>query len=277
MIMIQYQNNDITVFQSALYQTTSIVLQTEEMVLIVDPNWLPGEIDDIRGYVNSIRGDRDTYLLFTHGDFDHIIGYKAFPGAITIGSKELSSHPQKEHKLTLIRQFDSKNYIQRKYPVEFPEIEVIISRDAHQLIVGDTTLTFYKAPGHTSDGLFTVIEPLGIFIAGDYLSNFELPFIYHSAKEYKQTLKTVQHIFDHHSIKMLVPGHGQATMDYDEMKRRLEMASDYLQRLIEAVVSKDESLIAALSKEHAFQSSFTEECHNENIRIIENEYGSNPL
>jgi hydroxyacylglutathione hydrolase len=147
----------------------------------------------------------------------------------------------------------------------------------NNLIVGDTTLTFYKAPGHTSDGLFTVIEPIGIFIAGDYLSDFELPFIYHSAKEYNQTLKTVQHIFDLHTIKMLVPGHGQATMDFDEMKRRLEMATQYLQRLVQAVLTKDESLIAVLSKEHGFQSSFTDECHNENVTIIENEYGSNSL
>jgi hydroxyacylglutathione hydrolase len=277
MIMIQYQNEYITVFQSALYQTTSIVLQTEEMVLIVDPNWLPGEIDDIRDYVNSIKGNQNTYLLFTHGDFDHIIGYKAFPDAITIGSKELSSHPHKEHKLSLIQKFDSKHYIQRNYPIEFPEIDVIISEDAQQLIVGDTTLTFYKAPGHTSDGLFTVIEPIGIFIAGDYLSDFELPFIYHSAKEYNQTLKTVQHVLDHHTIKMLVPGHGQATMDFDEMKRRLEMATQYLQRLVQAVLTKDESLIAALSNEHGFQSSFTDECHKENVTIIENEYGSNSL
>jgi hydroxyacylglutathione hydrolase len=277
MIMIQYQNEYITVFQSSLYQTTSIVLQTEEMVLIVDPNWLPSEIDDIRDYVNSIRGDRNTYLLFTHGDFDHIIGYKAFPGAITIGSKELSSHPHKKQKLSLIQKFDSKHYIQRNYPIEFPEIDVIISEDAQQLIVGDTTLTFYKAPGHTSDGLFTVIEPIGIFIAGDYLSDFELPFIYHSAKEYNQTLNTVQHVFDHHTIKILVPGHGQATMDFDEMKRRLEMATQYLQRLVQAVLTKDESLIAALSNEHGFQSSFTDECHKENVTIIENEYGSNSL
>jgi hydroxyacylglutathione hydrolase len=140
--MIQYQNEYITIFQSALYQTTSIVLQTEEMVLIVDPNWLPGEIDDIRDYVNSIKGNQNTYLLFTHGDFDHIIGYKAFPDAITIGSKELSSHPHKEHKLSLIQKFDSKHYIQRNYPIEFPEIDVIISEDAQQPYCGRHDFNF---------------------------------------------------------------------------------------------------------------------------------------
>jgi hydroxyacylglutathione hydrolase len=55
------------------------------MVLIVDLNWLPNEVDDIRNYVDSVKGDRELYLLFTHGDFDHIIGYKAFPGAKIIG------------------------------------------------------------------------------------------------------------------------------------------------------------------------------------------------
>lgn len=93
--MIQFQNEAVTVFQSALFQTTSSVIQTKEMILIVDPNWLPNEIETIRNYVNSIQWEREIYLLFTHGDFDHIIGYQAFPGAKTIGSLGLQNHPKK--------------------------------------------------------------------------------------------------------------------------------------------------------------------------------------
>lgn len=147
--MIIYQNEHTTVFQSVLYQTTSTVVLTKEMVLIVDPNWLPNEVDEIRNYVDSVKGDRDLYLLFTHGDFDHIIGYKAFPGAKTIGSYALSCHPKKDYKISLIQEFDRKHYIHRKYPVEFPVLDIIISKDAEELRIGDTLLTFYKSQGHT--------------------------------------------------------------------------------------------------------------------------------
>jgi hydroxyacylglutathione hydrolase len=124
------------------------------------------------------------------------------------------------------------------------------------------------------DGLFTVVEPFGVVIMGDYLSDFELPFIYHSAKAYNLTLQTVQHIFDHHTIQLLVPGHGLASTDIVEMKRRLDMASNYLHRLIQAVLAKDERAIAALGDEHSYKSPFTDECHKENVRIIDNEFNS---
>ncbi|TVX88092.1 MBL fold metallo-hydrolase [Paenibacillus agilis] len=270
--MIQYQNEHVTVFQSVLYQTTSTVIQTKDMVLLIDPNWLPNEIDEIKHFVDTIKGERDTYLLFTHGDFDHIIGYQAFPDAKVIGSLALANSSEKEQKLAMIREFDNKHYISRNYPIEFPKVDVGIDKDGQQLCVGDTTLTFYLAPGHTEDGVISVIEPLGIMIAGDYLSNFELPFIYQSAKAYKQTMEKAERIFAEHPIELLVPGHGQVTTDSIEMKRRLDVAADYLERLCEAVVANDEQALDSLYNEHAYLSSFTKYCHEENINIIKREY-----
>ncbi|MDU0200417.1 MBL fold metallo-hydrolase [Paenibacillus sp. MAH-36] len=270
--MIQLQNKAVTVFQSALFQTTSTVIQTNEMIIVVDPNWLPNEIETIQHYVQSIQGEREIYLLFTHGDFDHIIGYQAFPGAKTIGSLALQNHPKKDHKLKLIRNFDNENYVIRNYPILFPELDIVIQEDGQQLQLGETTLTFYLAPGHTADGLMTVVEPLGILIAGDYLSDFELPFIYDSAKAYSQTLDKSNRILEQHHVQLLVPGHGLATSDQGEMKRRVELAADYLERLRQSVIANDESALEALNQEHAFPSSFTEECHKENVRIMKREY-----
>ncbi|MFC5450962.1 MBL fold metallo-hydrolase [Paenibacillus aestuarii] len=271
--MIQFQNEHMTVFQSVLYQTTATVIQTTDLVLVVDPNWLPSEVEQIRSYVDQIKGARELYLLFTHGDFDHIIGYRAFPDARVIGSKGLSEHPKKAYKLELIRDFDAKHYVERSYSIEFPELDIIMSDNGQQLKKGGTTLTFFQTPGHTADGLFTIVEPLGILIAGDYLSDFELPFIYDSAKAYQQTLLTAKHIFEQYAIKALVPGHGRVTTDLEEMRRRLDLADDHLQRLIQAVTEPNEAAVAALEQEHAFPSSFTQECHAENVRIIQQEFG----
>ncbi|MEC0227175.1 MBL fold metallo-hydrolase [Paenibacillus alba] len=270
--MIQYRNEYATVFQSVLYQTTSTVVQTKDLILVVDPNWLPNEVEEIQQYVNRIKGERDIYLLFTHGDFDHIIGYQAFPDAKAIGSAGLQQHPQKERKLQLIREFDAKHYVVRNYPLSFPDLDLVIYKDGEKLQVGSTTLTFYQAPGHTADGLITIVEPQGIVIAGDYLSDFELPFIYQSAKGYRQTLDKVEQLYETHRVNLLVPGHGAATADSVEMQRRLKMASDYLDRLCRAVIANDELALEALKQEHAFPSSFTEECHQENIQVIRREF-----
>ncbi|MFS0838418.1 MBL fold metallo-hydrolase [Paenibacillus sp. 1P03SA] len=270
--MIQYRSGQVTVFQSAVYKTTSTVIVTDDLVLIADPNWLPREIEEIRQHVEAVRGGRPVYVLFTHGDFDHIIGYRAFPGAVTIGSKGLLNHPEKEKKLALITSFDAGHYIDRDYPVEFPHIDIAAAGNGQVFQLGETSLTFYLAPGHTPDGLMTVVEPPGVLIAGDYLSDFELPFIYDSAKAYEGTLDTVRHIYRTHVLKLLVPGHGQATGDVREMERRLELADHYLQSLIAAVQADDGDALLALRDAHAYRSAFTDGCHDENVRIIRSEY-----
>lgn len=269
--MIQYSNDVVTVFQSALFQTTSTVIQLEELILIVDPNWLPGEIEEIQAHVDAVRGDKACYLLFTHGDYDHIIGYKAFPDAKTIGSAGLSKHPKKEHKLKLIRDFDATYYVTRSYPVEFPKLDIVIEHDGQQVTIGSTTLTFYLAPGHTEDGLFTVIDTVGVLVAGDYLSDFELPFIYHSALAYEDTIRKAAGIVRDHPIQLLIPGHGQHTASHTEMERRVNMALDHLERMKQAILAGDEQALKELEQEHGFLSETTMECHKDNVRIMRQE------
>ncbi len=270
--MIQVQRNGLTVFQSALFQTTSTVVEADEFVLIADPNWLPHEIQEIQQHVAQIRNGRELYVLFTHGDFDHIIGYHAFPDAKVIGSKGLQEHPNQEEKLNLIQQFDHDYYITRPYPIAFPKADIAIEEDGQTLVLGSTTITFYLSPGHTHDGLFTVIEPFGIWIAGDYVSDFELPFIYNSAIAYGETLQKAEWILHEHTVRILIPGHGQWTENEEEMRRRIRRSQTYLSQLTEAVMKEDEEAIRALENELPFPSNFTKECHKRNVEIIQQEY-----
>jgi len=270
--MIVFQKDGLTVFQSALWKTSSSVIETNDLILVVDPTWLPNEIKEIQEHVAYIRNGKDLYLLFTHGDFDHIIGYHAFPDAKVIGSKGMQEHPRKQYKLDLIQSFDNEYYVERPYDIEFPTIDIVIENDGQQLVVGDTKFTFYLSPGHTHDGLFTIIEPFGIWITGDYLSNFELPYLFDSAKAYLETLQKALMILESHSVEILVPGHGQVTESKAEMTRRVELAQDYLERLIDAVTRDDAEAILELEKEMSFPSNFTKGCHEENVAIIKKEY-----
>ncbi|MGB2991468.1 MAG: MBL fold metallo-hydrolase, partial [Paenisporosarcina sp.] len=147
--MIAFQKDGLTVFQSALWKTTSSVIETNDLILVVDPTWLPLEVKEIQEHVAHIRKGKDVYLLFTHGDFDHIIGYHAFPDAKVIGSKGMQEHPRKQYKLDLIQSFDNEYYVERPYDIEFPTIDIVIENDGQQLVVGDTKFTFYLSPGHT--------------------------------------------------------------------------------------------------------------------------------
>lgn len=70
---------------------------------------------------------------------------------------------------------------------------------------------------------------------------------------------------------MLVPGHGHSTENRGEMNRRIELAREYINRLIESVKNSDSQSIDQLGKEMSYQSTFTKECHEKNIEIIQNE------
>lgn len=240
--MIQFKNKDFTVFESQLFKTTSTVIQTPDCVIIVDPNWLQEEVKTIKEYVNEIKQDRAVYLLFTHSDWDHILGYGAFLDATIIGSKALEECQEKEEIVEQVKSFDDKYYIDRNYPILFPKVDVIVQEDGQVLKIGSTTLTFYKANGHTNDGIFTIIEPLGIWISGDYLSDVEFPYIYSSSLEYEKTLGKVDTILEKHDVRFLVPGHGYLTESIDEIQKRKSDSLHYIQELRAAIRSNTDSL-----------------------------------
>ena len=93
---IIYRDPNITIFQSTLFQTNSTVVKTEDSILVVDPAWLPHEVANIRREVDEIRGNRPVFLIFTHSDYDHIIGYKAFQADKVFMSKALADNPGKK-------------------------------------------------------------------------------------------------------------------------------------------------------------------------------------
>lgn len=244
--MIAFQQHPLTVFQSALFQTTSAVVEGHSFVLVVDPTWLPQEVEEIAAYVRRIRGERPLYLLFTHSDFDHILGYGAFPDAITIASRAFQDNPGKERSVQAVRAWDSEYYVQRPYPICYPEISIVAAQDGQELVLGEERLVFYEAPGHNPDGLFTVIEPYGILLAGDYLSDIEFPYVYHSSALYEQTLGKLDPIIAKHSVGLLVPGHGQVTTDPEEMRERGRQSFGYITALRSSLAAGDQSAIDAM-------------------------------
>lgn len=229
--MIVFQNDTVVVFQSSLYQTTSTLIDAETALLLIDPAWLPAEVSDIQSYVAAIRRGRPLYLLFTHSDFDHIIGYGAFPDAVVIASAAFTNHPAKDYPVKQIHDFDKKYYLKRTYPISYPVVEIAVANDEETMKIGNCVLTFYLAPGHTHDGLLTVIEPGGILVAGDHLSDVEFPFIFDSYQSYLETIHKIKKIIDAENIELLIPGHGSVTNSEKDIQKRVNQSIHYLQSL----------------------------------------------
>ena len=250
--MILFQQDQLTVFQSALFQTNSAVIEGDGFVLIVDPTWLPQEVEEVARHVRSVRARRDLYLLFTHSDFDHILGYGAFPEATTIASQTFADNPNKECSVQAVRAWDGEYYVQRPYDIRYPDTDIAAARDGQELVLGGTRLTFYGAPGHNPDGLFTVIEPHGILLAGDYLSDIEFPYIYQSSTAYEETLEKLDDILERHSIRVLVPGHGQIATDQGQMRERQRRSFGYIGEMRAHLAVGDQAALDAMLVDCAF-------------------------
>jgi hydroxyacylglutathione hydrolase len=240
--LIQFKNDNMTVFESQLFKTTSTVIQTDDCVIVVDPTWLPREIGKIRRYVDQIKGQRPVYVVLTHSDWDHVIGYGAFRDATVVASQELSEGKDRKQVLEQINAFDDQYYLDRDYPILYPQVDIPVREDGQRLHIGKTSLTFYRAAGHTSDGLFVVVEPLGVWIAGDYLSDVEFPYIYFSSKEYEHTLAKTDLILDTHQVHFLVPGHGHVAENSEEILRRKRASLHYIKELRNAVLAGRDGL-----------------------------------
>jgi hydroxyacylglutathione hydrolase len=234
---ILYDTPQIRVFQSALFQTNTTVVTTDDLILVVDPNWLPLEIEEIKAFAAAqSAGKKPIYLLFTHSDYDHIIGYRAFSDIAesVIASHNFVENMGKESILGQIRDFDDEYYIERNYPIEYPSVSHVIAHDGQTLTIGTTKLTFFNAVGHNPDGIFTIVNG-HFWIAGDYLCGVEFPYIYHSSKDYETTLNKTDKILKDFDIQLLVSGHGAPTTDKVEILKRKKDAHEYIDAVRESI------------------------------------------
>lgn len=266
-MMISFSSNSFTVFESQIYKTTSTVLKTNDGIIIVDPTLLPSEIKEIRDYVNSLKEDLPIYLIITHSDWDHIVGVGAFPEATIIASKSFTTKNAGD-LIEQVKSFDDEYYIERNYPIVFPKVDIVITKDGDKLQIGSTTLTFYEAKGHTDDGIFTIVEPEGIFIAGDYLSDVEFPFIYSSSKDYIKTLEKIDEILKNHKIHLLIPGHGHVANGQKEILQRKQNSLTYIVELQKAIETN--SAHDHLITSYPFQRAL-KKCHEENVLFLKKE------
>ncbi len=229
--MIQFKSPKLLVFESELFRTTTSLVYTDDLLLVVDPNWLPGELKAIRHQFDQLRPGRTACLLFTHSDYDHIIARNAFADLPVIATRAFQQNTAKEAVIQQILDFDDAYYITRDYPVTYPEVDIIIETDGQSLKFGNTHLCFFLAPGHNADGMFTIVEEADTCLAGDYLSNIEFPYIYHSSRAYEDSLEKVDGILKQFNIQYLVPGHGDVAKSEQEILNRKKESLAYIREL----------------------------------------------
>lgn len=269
---IQFKSKELIIFESALFRTTTSLIIGEQYILLVDPNWLPIELDFIAQTIQTIGKDKEKYLLFTHSDYDHIIGYGQFKHYKTIASSNFVHNTTQDTILKEIEKFDDAYYVSRNYKIEYPNIDKTIVGNGNKLQIGLDEYYFYQAQGHNQDGLISFNKTKEILIVGDYLSNIEFPYIYYSLAKYKETLSSLAELITNNSIQFLISGHGDFTSQKQEMKKRIEESSRYLNDLEQAILNKESFNTKLLYARYQFPI-IMDKFHQNNIKLAKKELG----
>lgn len=266
---LQYESADLVIFESALFRTTSTLLVGDHYLIIVDPNWLPIEVQFIRDYIDNLNLNVQKYILFTHSDYDHIIGYGMFPDFESIASAAFVQQSKQESILKQINDFDDSNYILRNYQITYPTITTIID-DSQIMNFGTDEFQFFSGIGHNDDGIIIFNKTKGILILGDYLSNIEFPYVYHSFKLYEEVLDNLQLIINEHPISFLITGHGDYTSVKNEMLQRIQESRNYIHELRLSVAAGEEFNFEQLMKDYNFPKVMLD-FHQKNISLMKQE------
>ena len=169
-------------FESALWQTASLLLVAGDEAVVIDPCISSEEVARIADRAAAL-GARVTHVLATHADWDHVCGIAAFPDAVATMGAATAEIVAGGAPLARIREaaaayglrIDGEPRVDRALAVGV----------AHR--VGPFTVETIPLRGHTPDGTGYRIRELDLLAVGDHLSSAEFPFA-SSTSDYRATL-----------------------------------------------------------------------------------------
>ncbi len=229
-------------FESALWQTASLLLVAEDEAVVIDPCI---SADDVARIVDRAEtlGVGVTHVLVTHADWDHVCGIAAFPGAVaTMGGCTAEIVTSGEPLKKIREAVTTYGLTIEGEPRVDRALEVGV---AHQ--VGPFVVEAMALRGHTRDGTAYRVRELGLLAVGDHLSTVEFPFA-SSTADYRTTLASLTELLRNDRPEHVVPGHGPM-LTATEALEVAEADLDYLHALREAVLAagnnREEALAAA--------------------------------
>ena len=251
----------LEVLTSGIWQMSSTIVASGDECLVVDPGYFPRELDDVaraarrRGEVRAVA--------FTHGHWDHVIGWQSFPEAAVWASASLAQaiadgSELAEKSLASARDFDGRWYVRREPPLRWPSNARALG-EGERLRVGQVDVQTLLLPGHSPDGVGLLVE--GVLLVGDYLSPCEIPFV-DDLDAYRQTLLRLQAL----DLEQVIPGHGPILSRAEAMAIA---AADlrYLDALARAADEGEREHLRAVTLPRAADVPGMRDHHEENVDI----------
>jgi glyoxylase-like metal-dependent hydrolase (beta-lactamase superfamily II) len=198
---------DVLVATSRIWQTTCVLVRGGDEGFVVDSPVLSDELEVLPAICEQASFPVSG-LLATHGDWDHLLGRLAFPGAALGVAETTAARMRGEPGAAQreLRAFDEEHYVERERPLALGEVQPLPVPG--KLDVGDEVIELHPADGHTADGMALWLGWAGVLVCGDYLSPVELPMLSPggSRSAYLATLRRLEPLVE--AAAHVVPGHG---------------------------------------------------------------------
>jgi glyoxylase-like metal-dependent hydrolase (beta-lactamase superfamily II) len=213
----------VLVITSNLWQTNAVAIRAGDEAMLVDSPYFPDEIEMLPEMLRQ-SGFEPAGLLATHGDWDHLLGRLAYPEA-SLGLAESTATRIREEPGVAqkqLRDADNRYYVRRPRPLSLGSYQPLPVPG--KLELGGEEIELHPAEGHTGDGMILFARWCGVLVAGDYLSDVELP-TWADKPLYRKTLDRLRGLVA--DADVVVPGHG-APLTRDTALEILGEDIDYL-------------------------------------------------
>jgi len=220
---------------SAKDSTTSTVVVHGDRAVLIDPAWLPDELERLAGEL-SHRGWIVTAGLSTHAHHDHLLWHPGF-GSAPRWASAVTCELIAEHRSELVAALGSF------WPAEllpsFGDVNPLTSDAIPDPFGPDGPVESIEvsvhnghAPGHSAVWL----PERGVLVAGDMLSDTELPLPFgpDDLPSYFEALDLLAPYVSR--ARVLVPGHGSPTED---PQARLDADRRYLDDVLSGQPASD--------------------------------------
>lgn len=248
-------------FESALWQTSSLLLAEGDEAVVIDPAVSAEEVAGIAARARELGADV-SHVLVTHADWDHVCGVAAFPAAAATMSEATAVRllARAEQATTAERAAANGAEIAGE-----PRVDRTFPAGA-ALRAGPFLLETLALPGHTPDGTAFRCRALDVLAVGDHLSEIEFPFVTSTAA-YRGTLAALIDLLRHDPPGRVIPGHGPQLTAADALAIA-EADLAYLWELHDAVArgaTREEARAAGLTVEPPRPADDLEEARAANV------------
>jgi glyoxylase-like metal-dependent hydrolase (beta-lactamase superfamily II) len=218
----------VRVRQSRRYAMNSVALLDPEHAVLVDPGILPSELDDMAAVVAAVA-PRAVTLIFSHHHWDHVLGRTWWPAADTLGHDGFAAALDAD----AAHAADEANRVATEAGERWPRAYRPFEPDhavsgLHFRRIDPWRLVLRSAPGHCPTQLNVHLPDRGILIAGDMLSDIEIPGLDAEPGVYRASLEALMPMVDGGAIEVIVPGHGALARGQDAVRERFRADLDYL-------------------------------------------------